>query len=273
MKQVKVILVAALAVFGLNSVSAQDESSGTALSEQEEIAQKLQNPLASIIALPIQHNIGTGVPGYEGSTYTMLLQPIIATDFNKFSIVHRGVFGASYLPASEAGDGSVFGMTDLNYSFFLAPKTGKKLAWGVGPSVDLPTATDQRLGSGKWSAGAGFVMVYQQNKWTFDMVFRQTMSFAGDSERADVSRFVGQTLVAYGLGNGWIVNTFPTITANWNAESGQKWTIPVGGGISKLVFLGKMPVSFGAQYYNNVVRPDYAGKSEFRFSTTFVFAK
>jgi len=254
-----------LLALGTNTVKAQ--------SEQDEIAQKLQNPLASIIALPVQYNIGTGTPGLDGNTFTTSFQPIVATDFNKFSIVHRGVFGTSYIPSAVGETGSTTGFTDLNYSFFLAPKNNSKIKWGIGPSVDLPTATDPLLGSGKWSAGAGIVMVYQNKNWTFDMVLRQTHSFAGDKDRADVNRFVGQTLVAYGLGKGWMVNTFPTITANWNADKGQKWTVPVGGGVSKLVFLGKVPTQFGVQYYNNVVRPDYVGKSEIRFVTTFVFSK
>nr|WP_321452282.1 hypothetical protein [uncultured Carboxylicivirga sp.] len=241
---------------------------------QEEIAQKLQNPLSNITALPIQYNFGLGTPDYEGTTYTTSFQPVMAFDYGNFSMVHRAVIGTSYLPSTTLGNGSTFGTTDLNYSFYFAPK--KKLgnlAFGVGPSIDMPTASDPLLGSGKWNAGASIVAVYQKNKWTLDMVFRQTNSFAGDDERADVNRFVSQTLVAYSLGKGWVVNTFPTITANWNADKGQQWTVPVGGGVSKLVFLGKLPTQFGVQYYNNVVRPDYVGKSELRFTTTFVFSK
>jgi len=266
MKSIKELLLTFLISTALINVNAQ--------TEEEKIAQQLQNPLASITSLPIQHNFTNGIPGLESSTYTMSLQPVMAVDYGKFSIVHRGVFGVSYLPKSESGDAHKMGVTDFNYSFFFAPKKKLgKLAWGIGPSLDMPTATDPLLGSGKWSVGGSIVGVYQQNKWTLDMVFRQTMSFAGDEDRGNVSRFVGQTLIAYSLGNGWVVNTYPTITANWNAEKGQKWTIPVGGGINKLVFFGKMPVNFGAQYYQNVVRPDYAGKSEFRLITTFVFSK
>ncbi|WP_083634437.1 hypothetical protein [Saccharicrinis aurantiacus] len=266
MNKFRIIAVAVVAFFSINLLHAQ--------SEQDEIAQKLQNPLAKIIALPVQYNFGNGVPGYEGSTFTASFQPIVAQDYGNFSIVHRGVFGASYLPQTTSGSSETYGMTDLNYSFFLAPKKKLgKVAWGVGPSIDMPTATDAMLGSGKWSAGAGVVAVYQNKRWTLDMVLRQTMSFAGDNDRADVNRFVGQTLVAYGLGKGWVVTTFPTITANWNAAKGQQWTVPVGGGISKLVFLGKLPTQFGVQYYENVVRPDYVGKSELRFTTTFVFSK
>ncbi|WP_052444594.1 hypothetical protein [Flammeovirga sp. OC4] len=244
-----------------------------AFAQKDELAAKLQNPLANIVALPIQHNVGIGSPAYEGSTYSMSLQPIIANEHKHFNLVHRGVFAVSYLPPT-AETQSVVGVSDLNYSFFLSPKKVTKLAWGVGPSIDMPTASNEMLGTGKWGAGAAFVMVYQTPNWTFDMVVRQTFSFGGDAQRNDVHSFVCQALAAYGLGNGWVINTFPTITANWNAEAGQKWTVPLGGGFNKLVFIGgKIPMNIGAQYYHNVVRPDNAAKGEFRLITTIVLRK
>ncbi|NME72806.1 hypothetical protein [Flammeovirga aprica] len=267
LKSIKILAIFAMSVLGINSANAQTA---------DEIANKLQNPLSSIIALPIQHNMGMGIPGMDGTTYTMSLQPIVAQEFEKFSLVHRGVMGLSYLPATTGMENNLnpqFGITDLNYSFFFAPKNVGKLAWGIGPSIDMPTATSEMLGTGKWSAGASLALVYQTNGWTFDMIFRQTVSFAGDQNRNDVNTFVGQTLIAKSLGKGWMINTFPTIVANWNAEKGQQWTVPVGGGISKLVFMGKLPVNLGVQYYNNVVKPDHVGQHELRLMTTFVFKK
>ncbi|OHX67162.1 hypothetical protein [Flammeovirga pacifica] len=245
-----------------------------AMAQKDELAAKLQNPLANIIALPIQNNVSVGSSAYDGSIYTMSLQPIVANEHKHFNLIHRGVFDISHLPSSAEGSGSTWGVGDLNYSFFLSPKKTNKLAWGVGPSITLPTASHEMLGTGKWAAGAAMVMVYQTPKWTFDMVMRQTFSFAGDESRADVNSFVWQTLAAYSLGNGWVLNTFPTITANWNADKGQRWTIPVGGGINKLVFIGgKLPVNLGVQYYHNVVRPDHGPKGEFRVVTSFVLRK
>lgn len=248
--------------------------STTAQSNSDELANKLQNPLAKIVALPVQHNISMGSPTYEGAMYTMSLQPIVAREYEKFNMIHRGVINLSYLPTTVNGTGNTPALGDINYSFFIAPKKTGKLAWGVGPSFDLPTATEPMLGSGKWNVGASAVLVYQTKKLTLDVVVRQTNSIAGDSERNNVNRFVAQTLVAYGLGKGWVINTFPTITANWSAEKGQQWTVPVGGGVSKLTFLGgKLPLNVGVQYYHNAVRPDYAPKGELRFLTTFVFGK
>ncbi|WP_052444638.1 hypothetical protein [Flammeovirga sp. OC4] len=267
LKSIKIFAILTMSVMGINSVNAQTA---------EEIANKLQNPLSSIVALPIQHNMGVGVPGLDGTTYTMSLQPIVAQEFEKFSLVHRAVVGLSYLPSTTGLENNLnpqFGLTDLNYSFFFAPKSVGKVAWGIGPSICMPTATNDMLGNGKWSAGASLALVYQTNGWTFDMILRQTMSFAGDDTRPDVNNFVAQTLIAKSLGKGWVINTFPTITGNWNAEKGQQWTIPVGGGINKLVFMGKLPVNLGVQYYNNVVKPDHVGQHEVRLQTVFVFRK
>ncbi len=51
----------------------------------------------------------------------------------------------------------------------------------------------------------------------------------------------------------------PNILADWEARSGDKWTVPLGIGINKTVQLGKLPVRFGIEYHYNVVRPDTVG--------------
>jgi len=38
----------------------------------------------------------------------------------------------------------------------------------------------------------------------------------------------------------WLTST-PTITADWEADSGQQWIVPFGGGVGKLVRFGKLP--------------------------------
>ncbi|WP_139263079.1 hypothetical protein [Flammeovirga pacifica] len=242
----------------------------------DEIAQKLQNPLSNISALPIQSNFGMNPD--NTMSYGLSFQPIHATSYDKFNIIHRAVIGVNYMPGMDAGpelgkiDGQ-WGLTDINYSFLFSPKTVKKVAWGVGPSINLPTATNDFLGSGQWSGGLSAVVVYQTGKWTFDGVVRQTWSFAGDNSRIGVNQMVLQPLIAYSLGNGWVVNTFPTIMANWDHEKGQQWTVPVGAGLTKVVFMGKMPVAVGAQYYKYVVRPDLAPTQEFRLMANFIFSK
>ncbi len=260
-------------------------SLGVAAQDLEALAQKLQNPLANISALPIQNNFLTESSQNEELGYGMSLQPIFSTQHKNFNLVHRAVFGLGYAPGIVQGLGllpsgapdegridGTWGLSDLNYSFYYTPKQASKVAWGFGPSITFPIATDNRLGSGKWSAGISAVAVYQVGKWTVDLVVRQTWSFAGDSGRADINQMVLNPLIAYNIDRGWAISTFPSISANWDFDSDQ-WTVPVGGGISKLVFHGKVPVSYVLQYYVYAARPQFAPKSEFRIGATIVFAK
>ena len=65
--------------------------------------------------------------------------------------------------------------------------------------------------------------------------------------------------------------TAPIITSDWNARDGDKWTVPIGIGVSKVAAIGKQPVSVGMQYYHNLEHPDLAGSDQFRFQCTFLY--
>jgi hypothetical protein len=43
------------------------------------------------------------------------------------------------------------------------------------------------------------------------------------------------------------LSSSPIITANWLAASSNRWTLPIGGGVGKIVKFGKLPVNFQAQ--------------------------
>jgi hypothetical protein len=53
------------------------------------------------------------------------------------------------------------------------------------------------------------------------------------------------------------------ITANWDAQSGQQWTVPIAPGSAATVFSGR-PMTLAIHYYRNVVRPD-SGADRVRF--------
>ena len=76
------------------------------------------------------------------------------------------------------------------------------------------------------------------------------------------------------LGEGWYVNSAPIITADWQADSGQQWIVPVGAGGGKLVMLGgKLPVNIQTQLYYNVVKPDFGPEWQWRFQIQILLPK
>jgi len=65
----------------------------------------------------------------------------------------------------------------------------------------------------------------------------------------------------------------PVVTANWKAASGDKWTVPLGGGIGKIFHFGKLPVNTQVAAYYNVERPDDAARWQLRFQVQLMFPK
>jgi len=77
--------------------------------------------------------------------------------------------------------------------------------------------------------------------------------------------------VNYNLGNGWAVGSAPIVTANWEAESGQQWTVPWGLQVSKVLKLGNQPVNLLLGYYKNSEHPDGGADSQVRFQINFLY--
>ena len=63
-----------------------------------------------------------------------------------------------------------------------------------------------------------------------------------------------------------------TITYNWEADSGDKWTVPLGLTLSRTwVLSGGTGFDLGVGYYFLVESPEAAPDSQLKFSLTWVF--
>jgi hypothetical protein len=74
------------------------------------------------------------------------------------------------------------------------------------------------------------------------LITQNVWSFVGDSEAEDVNSFSLQYTVNYKLGNGYYLTSAPVITASWESEPGNRWAIPFGGGVGRVMKLGGQPV-------------------------------
>ena len=173
-----------------------------------------------------------------------------------------------------------FGLGDLTPEFFFSPSKptilgpGVGMVWGAGPVFQIPTATNDLLGTGKWSAGPAFV-VFVDNKplnITTGFLVLNLWSFAGDNDRANVNAMTLQPFLNYNLPEGWYLTTSPVITANWEADKDNRWTVPIGGGFGRIFEIGHQPVNAQLAAYYNVVTPDDAGADwQLRAQLTFLF--
>ena len=122
----------------------------------------------------------------------------------------------------------VFGLGDFTDAVIYTRTTKQGLVWGAGAAFGIPTATDDRLGSGKWLAGPAVRLAYQGEFWRLGVLATTRWSFAGDSDRAEVSQLMMRGLARRPLGANWFFIYEPIISANWNAASGQKWLVRRG---------------------------------------------
>ena len=145
----------------------------------------------------------------------------------------------------------------VNTGFFPAyfsPSDSGSLVWGAGPIVLLPTSTDDRLGGSTWGGGLSAVVLKMQDKWVYGGLISQVWDFGGSSDPAQneqIDLLTIQPFVNYNLEDGWYVTAAPIWTRN-GENSGDKWTVPLGGGAGKVFRVGRQPMNLNAQLFYNV---------------------
>jgi hypothetical protein len=167
-------------------------------------------------------------------------------------------------PAIDRFSGRTSGFGDMYYVGLLSPKVSPKLGdgrviWALGLDQAFPSASDDILGGGKWSAGPAALGGYLGAKVKVAFLVQNYFSYAGDKARDDIRLMNLQYLYYYSLNEVTSIGAGPNIIANWEASKGNKWTVPIGIGINRTFQLGKLPVRFGVEWFYNVVRPDSVG--------------
>ncbi len=247
-------------------------SVGFAQSEAE-LAKAAQNPVSSMISLPFQNNTNFGIGPYNRTQNILNIQPVIPVSLDKWNLINRIIVPLLWQPYDSTE--SKFGLSDINYTLFLSPAKAGKIVWGIGPIFSFPTATDDILGTGKWSIGPSIVLLTMPSPWVLGVLVNNVWSVAGDEERGDINQMLIQYFINYNLPGGWYITSAPIITANWEAESGDQWLVPFGGGLGKIFRIGSQPMNGQLSAYYNAIHPDNLPYPEWtlRAQLQFMFPK
>ena len=284
-------------------------ATSTAHAQQgEDLREAAQNPIANLISLPFQNNTNFDVGTSDNTQNVLNIQPVIPIQLNAdWNLISRLILPVVFQPPFASGrelqgleavfgpsiGDTQFGLGDFNPAFFLSPRKpivlsrGVSAVWGAGPVLAFPAATDDRLGRDKWSAGPSFVVFVsdEPRHLTFGFLINNLWSYAGPDQTTlqtpsgpltvrlpDVNAMLLQPFLNYNLPKGWYLTSFPIITANWEADTDNRWTIPVGGGIGRIFQIGSQPINASLQAYYNVVTPDDVGANwQLRAQWTFLF--
>ena len=245
--------------------------------DDSDLQKKLSNPIADIVTLPFQWTTNHDAGPFEKPQYTLNIQPVYPIKIGGgWSLINRAIVPLLSNPAVLPGQDRKNGLGDITYEGFFAPPAGEGgWIWGFGPAMVLRTATDDRLGAGKWSLGPAVVGLKESGPWTVGALTTQVWSVAGDDNQRNVSAFTFQPIVSYRLDSTQSLGYIGIVTADWEQKrSSQRWTVPLGVSYSLLVRPeGFVPMNFvvGAGY--NVIRPDNASDWFVRFQVNFVLPK
>ena len=187
-------------------------------------------------------------------------------------------FGAApgaLLPPADFGrspvdvfGGSTTGFGDSYYIGLVSPKQPVKLGtgnlvWGLGFDAGFPTASDDVLGTEKYTAGPSALAVYLGQKWKLGFLGQQYWSYAGDGDRSDVNMTNLQYIYYYALTPTINIGAAPNIIANWEQQGDDRFSVPIGLGINTTVNIGKVPVRFGLELHKFVIKPDDVPGSDY----------
>ena len=243
----------------------------------EALRKAAQNPVASLISVPLQDNINPGFePGYRTQN-VLNIQPVIPVKLNEdWNVIIRWITPIIYQPITPtpgAPELGASGLGDMQPTFLFSPRKPHKITWGAGPILQLPTATSDYLGQGKLGIGPNVVVLAMPRKFVMGVLINNIWSVSSNKQGGAYNNFLLQPFINYNFPGGLYLTTAPIVTADWKADSSQRWTVPLGGGIGKIFHLGKLPVNTQLSAYYNVVKPDNGANWQIRVQAQFMFPK
>jgi hypothetical protein len=239
--------------------------------EATKLAKKSQNPISDLIAIPVQLNFNSG-GGFGGQTFfNLTVQPVIPVKglLKDWNVVTRTIVPYVSIPA--AGGTRQSGLGDIQFQSILTPAKSGRIIWGVGPTFSFPTATASSASTGSWAMGPIAVALTMRGPWVIGALAYNVWTFADNGGDPEVNQLTFQPLVNYNFGKGWAVSTSPIFSANWEAPSGEEWTVPLGAALTKTTAFNGRPMSLGIHYYHNVDHPTTSAADLLRLQISLLY--
>ncbi len=256
---------------GGSSLQAQEEEaagdSGGSASAQE-IAQKLANPNTPLASLKFKlqfREFEGNLPGADGqSATTLLFQPILPFPLeNGDTVFFRPAIPLHIdIPAPVAGPqnfDSKTGLGDIAFDLAYGRTTESGLLFAGGLVSSLPTATDNSLGSDRWTLGPEFLIGKLTKTYVLGIFPSHQWDVAGSGNR-DISLTTIQLFGTYLPGGGWNFGSTPILSYNHEID---EWTIPLNFKFGKTVIMNGRAWKLAAEVNYYVKQPDAFGPEWF----------
>ncbi len=284
-----IALSAITAILFAASPSSADEAGpddanggGDVFSNADEAARQSANPLGgAFMVLLNQWNLDFqqgDITNETRNSYTHIFQPVVPVGLGgDWILVTRPTLPIIYdaeIPKgpnqfdNESGFGDIILFSLLGTSTSTDFLGGGDRVLAGGFTSMFPTGSSE-FTTDQYSLGPAGVAAFIGKDYIFGALGQHWWSIADtDDDAPDVNQSNIQVFYFMNFPGGWQVGGAPQIEVDWEADSGDKWAVPIGLGVQKTqIMFGKIPVKFGVEVQYYVVDQDTFG-NEWRIQFT-----
>jgi hypothetical protein len=251
------------------------QNAATADTDESDAAKLAQNPIASVINVPLQNNTNLNVGPESGTLNVLNVQPVVPASIDQnWNIITRTILPVISSPTPASGETGTNGIGDALFTAFLSPAHSRGWIWGVGPAIQAPTHSDPSLGNNNWGLGPSFVVLHLEtgSPWVYGVLVNNVWSVTRSGSHSYDNGLM-QPFINYNMPKGWYLVSSPIITVDWIAPGSKQWTVPLGGGVGKIVRWGRLPVNLQLAGYYDVARPTEGPNWQIRTQIQLLFPK
>jgi len=231
-------------------------------SDADKLAQALANPVANLWSIQFQFN--NFQLTNDRWNYNLNFQPVmpvsLTSDMNLITRPVIQVYNSVPYTDNLGNEQRTTNFGDWTQLELFSPAHSGHWLLGIGPTFIFPTAGSVYTGQGKWQAGPAVVVAYMTKQYILGIFPQQWWSFAGDPSRPDTKQMNLQPIINFFFEGGWNVGYSGNILADWEAPSNNRWTVPIGLGVGKVVKFGRLPVKISLAGQYMVTQPDPVGQ-------------
>lgn len=235
------------------------------------IAKNLANPIANMVAIPMQYNYDRGIGlGAAGHAQSVTLQPVVPFSLGGGNnLILRPIVNAAWQHNVNGFSGT--GIGNVQLETFFSPQPTSSLIWGVGPYFISPSSGNGQFGSKQTGLGVSAVALTQAGPWTAGLLVVRSWAISGTDAYGTVNSLYTQPFVSYQTKGNWTFGMDLESSFNYDA---RRTASQLYVGVSKLVMAGDQPISFsiGPKYNVGSVPGGPEGWGA-RASVTFIFTK
>ena len=243
-----------------------------------EMARKAQDPLGDVQAIMTDNTIAFGASEEDDVIYNLQLQPVYAIkNDTKFNMIARAVIpiigieeGSYWPPLGQAPQdgGSHWGLSDIMLQYFFSPKSEGTWKYGFGPQVSIDTSKSERQKGPGNGAGIAAVVFGGVGNWALGSILMQHW---GDD---DFNVATVQLIAMYNFESlpGAYMGYNNSISINWEANSDNKYTVPLGATAGRTILLKSgNGLDFSGGIYGMVAQPEDSPDWQLKLGVSYFF--